>query len=351
MSRNEISPIKPKFVGDFASNRDNNLNLIRIIAAIGVLISHAWAVSDGLVHEQPLSSLLKGTDLGKVSVYVFFAISGFLIAQSFVRSSNLKSFWVARIFRIFPALLVVLLVTAFILAPILTAAPMDELLKAIPAYITRNFTLFYLQHKLPGVFMDNPVHRIINIPLWTLNYELICYFSVFLLGLAGVLKNRLSMIIAIIAFLVAYSFVLYFEPHKRLVNLAELSLPFMTGVVFYVWREKIRLNLSIGLGLVTVAVICYPTPLFREAFVIALAYVIFLLAYLPDGLIRQYNKLGDYSYGIYIYAFPIQQIVAQQGVTEPFVNIMISLPLALICAVFSWCLIERPSLSFSKRRR
>lgn len=199
--------------------------------------------------------------------------------------------------------------------------------------------------------MGNPVGRSINIPLWTLNYELVCYFSVCLLGLAGVLKNRPLMSIAIIGFLVAYGVVLYFEPHGRLVKLAGLALPFMTGVVFYVWREKIRLNLSIGLGLVIVAVICYPTPLFREAFVIALAYGVFLLAYLPDGLIRQYNQLGDYSYGIYIYAFPIQQVVAQQGVSEPLVNIMISLPLTLTCAVLSWRLIEHPSLAFSKKLR
>ncbi|USG60960.1 acyltransferase [Sneathiella marina] len=343
--------MEPKYISDFAKGRDNNLNLIRMVAAIGVLVSHAWAVSDGLVNEQPFSSLLKGIDLGTVSVYVFFAISGFLIAQSFVRANNLRSFWSARIFRIFPALLVVLLLTAFILAPLLTSAPLYTLLEAIPAYIARNFTLFFLQHNLPGVFMDNPVRNTINIPLWTLNYELICYISVCLLGLAGVLNNRPLTILATIAFLVAYSIVMYFEPHQRLVKLAGLALPFMTGVVFFVWREKIRLRLSIGLGLAAAAVICYPTPIFREAFVIALAYGVFLLAYLPDGLIRHYNQLGDYSYGIYIYAFPIQQITAQQGVTEPLVNIMISLPLALTCAVFSWRLIERPSLSFAKKLR
>ncbi len=337
-----------RFLNEFSNGRDNNLNLIRMIAAIGVLISHAWAVSSGLADEQPFSDTLKGIDLGTISVYVFFAISGYLVAQSFERSSSFKRFWSARILRIFPGLLVVILITALVLGPLFTVAAAEEFWPAIPAYIVRNFTLFSLQQYLPGVFTGNPVGRAINVPLWTLNYELLCYISVSLMGLAGVLKSPRLMTVALTAFVVAYAVVLYFEPHHRLTSLAKLALPFMTGVSFFVWRTKIPLHPLIGVGLVLIAALTYDTILFREAFVLCLTYIVFLLAYLPGGKIRLYNRLGDYSYGIYIYAFPIQQIVASQGVDDPYQNILFSLPIALIFAVLSWMLIERPSLAFSK---
>src|SRR5690606_17754997 len=103
-----------KFItlADIGRGRDNNLNLIRMIAATGVLISHAWPVTTGDVKDQPLASLLGGIDLGMICVYIFFAISGYLIAQSYDRDPKLTHFWTARVLRIFPALLVVLLLTA-----------------------------------------------------------------------------------------------------------------------------------------------------------------------------------------------------------------------------------------------
>jgi len=343
--------MEANFLSEFSRGRDNNLNLIRMIAATGVLISHAWAVSSGLADQQPLSETLRGIDLGTISVYIFFAISGYLVARSFDRTGSLKRFWSAWVLRIFPALLVLLLVTALIIGPFLTIAEAGEFWKTAPSYIFRNLTLFSLQQHLPGVFTDNPVGAAINIPLWTLSYELLCYFSIMLLGIAGVLKSHRLMVLALLAFLIAYAIILYYEPHQRLVSLAKLALPFITGVFFFVWREKIPLSPLIGLGLFALAAIAYNTILFQEIFVIAITYNVFLLAYLPGGVIRKYNRVGDYSYGIYIYAFPIQQIVAYQGVTEPILNIFISFPVALVCAVISWTVIEKPSLALAKSIR
>jgi peptidoglycan/LPS O-acetylase OafA/YrhL len=339
------------FLSEFSNGRDNNLNLIRMVAATGVLVSHAWPVSSGDVDQQPLSQTLNGIDLGNISVYVFFAISGYLVAQSFVRSGSLKRFWSARALRIFPGLLVALLITALIIGPLLTVAAMEDFWRAVPSYVLRNVTLFSLQQYLPGVFSGNPVGSVTNIPLWTLKYELTCYAALMVLGVAGVLKSRRLMIAAALVFLLAYTAVLYFQPHQALVSLAQLALPFLTGVCFFVWRDRIPLSFPLGVALVFLSFLTYKTPVFREVLVFTLTYCVFLLAYLPGGLIRRYNRIGDYSYGIYIYAFPIQQIIAFQGVTDPLTNILLAFPLTLGCAGLSWWLIEKPALALVRRLR
>lgn len=336
-------------LADVGTGRDNNLNLLRMLAATGVLVSHAWPVTTGDIHDQPLVTLLGGIDLGMVCVAIFFVISGYLIAQSYDRDPKLAHFWIARALRIFPSLLVVLLLTSFVLAPMITVATVDAVLRAAPEYIIRNFTLFSLQQTLPGVFSDNPVGRPTNIPLWTLSHELTCYFLVMLLGLAGLLKRPWLMLLVWVTFLVAYTLTLYFEPIPRLVALAKLAFPFMIGVLFYVWRARLALSWTIGLLLAALAMAAHGTLLFPEIFFTALAYWVFLVGYLPRGVIRHYNRLGDYSYGIYIFAFPIQQLMVYLGIKTPVMNILLSFPLALACAILSWTFIERPALALARR--
>ncbi len=340
-----------KFItlADIGRGRDNNLNLIRMIAATGVLISHAWPVTTGDVKDQPLASLLGGIDLGMICVYIFFAISGYLIAQSYDRDPKLTHFWTARVLRIFPALLVVLLLTALVLAPIVTVATVDAVMKAAPEYILRNFTLFSLQQFLPGVFQGNPVGGPTNIPLWTLSHELLCYFFATLLGLAGLLKQPRLMLIVWLLFLLLYAATLYLQPMERLVALAKLAFPFMIGVLYFVWRKRLPMSWTIGVLLGLIAAVFHGSFIFREIFVFALVYWIFLFGYLLRGPIRAYNRLGDYSYGIYIFAFPIQQLVVYYGIKTPLMNIALTFPLALACAVLSWTFIERPALALARR--
>jgi peptidoglycan/LPS O-acetylase OafA/YrhL len=155
-------------LGDLARGRDNNFNLLRMLAAAGVLVSHAYPIARGPDAEQPLESLL-GMTLGTVCVYVFFAISGFFIAQSFERAATPGAFLRARALRLFPALAVVLCVTVLVAGLWLTTAPPPVYWAAVPEYLVRNLTLFFLRYDLPGVFEDNPLGPGINGSLWTLN--------------------------------------------------------------------------------------------------------------------------------------------------------------------------------------
>ena len=125
-------------IADRAAGRDNNFNLLRILAAVGVLVSHAYPISLGADAAEPLSALLGGVTLGTVSVMIFFSISGFFITRSFAGRASLGRFFQARALRLFPALIVVLIVTVLVSGLWLTTATLGEFWAATPAYFVRN---------------------------------------------------------------------------------------------------------------------------------------------------------------------------------------------------------------------
>lgn len=337
-------------LSDLSQNRDNNLNLVRVCAAVGVLISHAYPIALGQDALQPLQSVL-GVTLGTVSVYVFFVISGFLITQSFDRSRYISNWLSARIMRIFPGLLVAVSLTALVLGPALTTHGLAAYLSdpAIPGYLLRNLTLVSLQYELPGVFQDNPYGGAINGSLWTLVHEVACYIGVLIVGVLGLIRSRWGLSAALLLYLAGYLVLGSVAdendlPHK-IAQFRNLSLPFAIGTAFYAWRDKIRVSWLIGFLLLPAVYVSHGTALQKETFVLVLAYWILLVSFLPGGALRLYNKIGDYSYGVYIYAFPMQQLIASLfDQTGPVQNMLLALPLTVLLAAASWHYVEKPSL-------
>jgi peptidoglycan/LPS O-acetylase OafA/YrhL len=125
---------------------------------------------------------------------------------------------------------------------------------------------------------------------------------------------------------------------------------FLSGVLFYINRDLVPTNGLIGLGLGMGAALAYRTmllPILAGSF---LVYAVFWFAYVPDGWIRKYNDLGDYSYGLYIYAFPVQQTLAalRPGIA-PLPMFLAAFPLVAGLAVVSWHVVEKPSLALKER--
>ena len=339
------------YLSDRASGRDNNLNLIRAIAASAVLVSHAYPIALGEDAIQPLKTLT-GHSLGSLSVYVFFAISGFLITMSFERTSSPLSFMMARTLRLFPGLLVSLLLVAFVLGPLVTTLSLAGYFSALETYTftLRNMALFPLQFTLPGVFETQP-YPTVEGSIWTLFYEVVCYMGVFVVGLMGLLSKRIWMALGFAAYLGLWLWVEWMDiPMSRPGRMQELSLPFVIGMAFYVWRDRLPLSLIGVLVLVALTVLSHGTVLYDLMLALALSYATFWVGYVPGGVIRRFNELGDYSYGIYIYAFPLQGLAVwmipdQSALT----NMLISFPLTLICAVASWHLIEGPAMAMKPK--
>ena len=336
-------------LGDVCGSRDNNFNLIRMIAAMGVLVSHAWPLALGKGAVEPLQAAV-GFSLGKLAVFVFFAISGFLIARSFERQPTVGRWLLARGLRLFPGLAVVLILTAAVLGPLLTTLPLGDYARdpATLGYVVRNLGLALPQWDLPGVFAGNPFGAAINGSLWTLFYEVVCYGGVLALGLIGAFRHRWRMVAGLGAFALAYAASHALPPEAldyRLERLLLLGLPFAIGVAFHVWRARVRLHPAILLGLVALTVLARSTPGYVPLLTLSISYGVFLLAYGLGGAVRRYNAVGDLSYGVYIYAFPMQQLMVHlAGPMDPLTNVALAVPPTLVLAMLSWRLVEKPAL-------
>jgi peptidoglycan/LPS O-acetylase OafA/YrhL len=342
-------------LSEVTDGRENNFDLIRIVAAACVLISHSYPLALGAGAVEPLTEWI-GHSLGHVSVGVFFAISGFLITRSFDRRSNVRHFAIARVFRIFPALIVVLLITLMLLGGGVTVLKTEQYFLNFDTwtYFVRNLSLFKLQYPLPGVFEDNPYGPAINGSLWTLKHEVLCYAGVLVVGVAGLFRRK-----AIFATALALYFVFFLGfdlVRDQVVNplfvneFRRISIYFVVGSALYIFRHRVPLDPKIVVTLALVLTFLFRTSVFDVLFAVFVSYSTLWVAYTAPKVSEFYRRRGDFSYGLYIYAFPVQQLTAHfvSGIT-PSLLMLISLPTAMLFAVASWHFVERPSLELSKK--
>lgn len=321
--------------------RHNHFNLLRLLAACAVIIAHCYG--DGA---DPFSRLT-GFELGETAVLGFFAISGYFIFESFERRRSNGSFVMARVLRILPALLVVALISALVVGPIFSELPPNRYFRepSVWLYPLKTVSIYrVMAANLPAVFMHNPKAGDINISLWTLYFEVACYAGLFLAGLAGLLgKRRFPLLI--IAYVPAYVVARY-GPWAQLRYLAIFSLPFVTGMLLFRYRHaalpKAWLAVSAAAAAIASALFGHPIG---ELWAVGVACGILWLGFAHAPAFLPFNRLGDFSYGTYIYGFPVQQIVwaLVPGIAIwPLIGLTMSA--ALLCGALSWHVVERPAL-------
>jgi peptidoglycan/LPS O-acetylase OafA/YrhL len=343
----------------YTASRDNNFNLIRFLAASLVLISHSYPIILGLGAQEPLVQSL-GISLGSIAVDVFFIASGFFIAASFNYKSSLKSFVMARLLRIYPALIVTVLLSTFVLGLYFTSLTFNEYLSNNQTYryLLKNITLISgVEYYLPEVFKQNPYPNAVNGSLWTLPYEIkmYCFMMMFIslfslierkmksAGLAGVLIIGLTFF-ALITYILNHFYSFYEGQSLKLFTM------FFMGSAFFYLKERVSIRSKFGIPvIIAFGIAMLSKDIFFVIYTLLLPYLVFYLAYIPAGKIRSFNKLGDYSYGIYIYAFPIQQMVAAL-IPNCGIYQMISLSFlgTIIMAYLSWHLIEERALKLKR---
>lgn len=320
----------------------NNFDSLRILAAVAVVFSHSFALSyGGEAKFQPLYDLSRGqTQLGSLAVLVFFVISGYLITWSFQRRPSAGRFLMARALRIYPALFVVLLLTATVLGPAITdrAASAYFSEPAVAWYIPNNISLFNMQFRLPGVFDQNP-SRVVNGSLWTLQYEVMMYLVILVLGVSRLLRPVTVLVLWAIVILLEWKWIGGWT--------ARFAAPFLGGSVLCLWRGRIPMDWRLAaLSALAVGLSFYVGGL-RMAFAIFGSYIVIFLATASSVRMPNLARYGDLSYGTYIFAFPIQQTVTSLSGGAPswYWNVMVSLPLILVLSGLSWHFVERPALS------
>jgi peptidoglycan/LPS O-acetylase OafA/YrhL len=343
----------------YVSGRDNNFNLLRFVAAFLVLFSHSFALATGDAANEPLKAAI-GMTWGGIAVDVFFITSGFLIAGSYLARNNILSFAWARLLRIYPALITANLFSILVVGLWFTTLKPLEFLRdpQTLGFAWKNSTLFFgLEYKLPGTFQDNPWVETVNGSLWTLPFEVKLYtlLSVLLFGVSLAKRKftdlRTDWILAA-AGTCAMGAYLYnhFDSFDHIVGTKAIKLAamFLIGSTYYALRDKIQLSGPVFWCLsVLLLASSLHVHLFFVAYCLFLPYIVFYLAYVPAGAIRKFNGFGDYSYGLYIYAFPVQQSLAASfpGMST-LVMILTCFPITLLLAAISWHVIEKRSLKW-----
>lgn len=329
--------------------RANNFNVIRIIASIMVIYGHMSAIMGVPVHT------VYGQAVSTIAVKIFFIISGYLITKSFISDSNFASYMVKRVFRIFPGLIAVVLFAVAVVGPVFTSLPLKE-------YIANPATRLYLRnivlhpiYSLPGVFENYTYPNAINGSLWSLPVEFAMYL---LLPLLIVIYKKLKILkpgilVTAILFLIVDVVKIAVYPDLRCVvwgnNIADwlTLIPYFFIGSFMSFKEfKKYFNLQLATALLVVgALISVDYAKSEILLFITLPYFILSFALCEKPLFCGWFKKCDFSYGLYLYGFIIQQVLynaLKQYNLSLNVMTLISIAVTFVFAVLSWYIIEKP---------
>ena len=344
-------------------DRHNAIGALRLLLAALVIYTHAHLL--GGFGREGLSDWSHGTiEAGTVAVQCFFALSGWLVATSWRRQPALGRFLWHRFLRLAPALWVCLAVTAFALTPLLwlttadSPGPFFSLVPSAAGYVWHNLFLPRAQISVGPFPVGVPWPSDWNGSLWTLFYEGACYLMVAGLGLVGLLTRWRRVGTGLIAALLAGNLLLatlhpgWLTAATRLYDTPGklLTLHFLAGAAWAVWPQETANALRRPwLALAAAALLVASWPLMIHPWLSPFVLAPALLWLTRHGPLVDFEKKagGDYSYGLYIYGYPVQQILAHFQVHHLGFTIFLAAAfiLALALAVASWHLIEKPALA------
>lgn len=344
-------------IGRAFDSRDNNFNVIRLFAALLVLISHCYPLSGR--PDEPFANYLGEYDTGGGwGVSIFFVISGFLVTKSALERP-VGVYIRSRILRIVPALIVLAAFQAFIIGPLFSTLPLREYLSNSGTYShLRNVSVFWLHQVLPGTFGENPVPHTVNGSIWTLPIESAFYVFLPIIGVIGLLKpGRILLLLLVMAAWLAYGMVglgwnwsnqggMLFVGGPTY-SVVKEAVYFLIGAAMWIHRDHIPLNGGVALCCLALLFMFAYQSTGLVAMYVALPYLVMYVALAKHFHVRFYEKIGDLSYGTYLYAFPVQQAVTTVygGRLTPLEMAAWSLPISVGLGALSWFLIEKPALA------
>jgi peptidoglycan/LPS O-acetylase OafA/YrhL len=317
-----------------------------------VIVHHGFVLAG---HSDPIGRRTGGVvDLGILAVLGFFVLSGLLIARSADRTSTPRFLW-HRVLRIMPGFWICLLVVAAGFGPAFWIAEHGSLGGYLTPpefgpvdYVVSNAALVVGQTRIDGLLSGNPYPYGINGSLWTLPYEFGWYLVAGALAIAGLLRVRVLATVVLIVLVLPQNIHLTQPlaalPGLGFVLLSRFGLAFALGIAVYLWRDRIRLDDRLAAVAVLAGGLSLLTGTFPTIGVAAYGYVLLWAAWrLP---LRRFDARRDLSYGLYIYAFPVQQALALAGLSALPTPAYVALSLAgtLPFAWASYRFVEGPAL-------
>lgn len=322
----------------------NAFDALRLAAAILVIYSHAYLSGREQGH---MFHNLGYEDIGTVAVSVFFAISGYLVTQSWLADPSLPRFFAKRCLRIFPALIAVVVFSALVVGPLLTTLPLSDYFSHSETWsYLQNILLYPRQDLLPGVFTKNPASAVVNGPIWSLPYEFSCYLFVALCGTLGIYQHKLGNMAVILTLIVGaavYSFIVGLDQVEAIAPLRNMRHveAFLVGSLLATQDYKALPRLFLYPCLLVLASLLMVMTKMTYVFPVVIAVASIVAARSFTVTIKD-----DYSYGLYLWGYVIEQTLAAKCTfLEEWPYIGLSLCLAFLPAMLSWHLIEKKALS------
>lgn len=340
----------------------NNLDFVRLVAVSLVIVGHAYPLLG-----QPGIPLIFGTTISTYAVKIFFVLSGFLILASWERDPHTGRFLLKRVLRIFPALCVTVLLTALVIGPAVTRITIKDYFAHWMFFDYFKNMRLYFSTSLPGVFESNTYPNTVNGSLWSLPVEFSMYLLVLVLGMSTRFFAPSSLThvwFAATLSIIAISVLDLYLKLDLLTDVVIYSMPmalafevvpyFMLGGCLWLARGWLPSYPKIALFLLTAGVLFGEKSQYGEPlFMLVSSYAIITLGSESTPILRNSAKMGDLSYGMYLYGFPVAQTISWAiGAKLPFTgHVVLTLVISAALAFASWHLVEKHALRFKPKLR
>lgn len=362
-----------KTLGEALNSRKNSVNAIRLAFAGSIIVLHAMPLG-GYVEEMP--KLIFHETVGTYMLAGFFVISGYMITASRLASRNFGDYLWRRLLRIYPAWIASFVLVAVVLGPlsllIQGRSVSDYDWDSAAGYVYKNLFFVLKQFDITGTIENIPVERVWNYSAWTLFFEFALWMCI---GVLVLIAPKRLLNLGIFAGLLSFTAIKVYDKLTTdlsqfgttnngratgaidpglmavLEPMARLGVFFFAGSVLYVYRDKITLNRVVLWICVAVSFVLAVVGWFHIIAALPFAYVIMYLG--TSTRFARVNFPNDYSYGTYIYAFPVTQVLA-------LINLELnqSMPAWLFCTLAvlataplawaSWHVLEKPAMSLKR---
>jgi len=340
------------------STRNHQFDLLRILFATLVLLSHAPEITDGNSSRELLHRFTRAPmTFGTLGVDGFFVLSGYLIIQSWLGDPEFLNFLRKRVLRIVPGYLVAVFLSTLTVG--LLAPGVSNFFRHLDVQFVKSVVLLG-SPATPPVFPGRP-YAMVNAALYTISYEFRCYLLIALLGLCGLLRRPILVLVVTTLLL---SSLLYPTPFERMhrprhmeflvgqPGLAfRLTAVYLVGCCFYLFRDRITFRPLFALVATVATALCFVFDPARAEFAMVLggAYLMFYLGQMHLPWLSRMSRLPDISYGIYLYGWPVESLWIWFHRGSPWIAFFASAVICFGLGWLSWHFIERPALTLKRK--
>jgi peptidoglycan/LPS O-acetylase OafA/YrhL len=336
------------------NTRLNNFDQVRLFGALLVIYGHSY----------PLTGVgvpgFAANAVSTIGVKIFFSISGYLIATSWLRDPNLYRFLLRRFLRIFPALIVVVLLSAFVMGPLLSKLSAAEYFASPLTYFYLKNIALYINYYLPGLFEGNIYPGAVNGSLWSLPAEFVMYLlTPALIAGAGLIGGRIGFAVVGGIFIAVGFWLTSVQPQFRYViygtdvwTWLSVAPYFVMGMMYAVCRLDRHLDIYVAAaGLFVIAVFATNGAVKEAGLLLVLPYFSLSFGTGFTPLLRKITRGNDLSYGLFLYGFPVQQMLRYElgDLIGPWKMFVLATVICVGLAYVSWHLVEKPALNWKPR--